>query len=175
MTIASGASRIEMNCDVENMPTAAARVAAVELDDEARDRVEQHVEPERPARERPALRSVASSSIRISDSAPPRTAASGAAARSSGVPTLAAANGSVNVIAHGTRRRLAVAAAGEEAAEPADDVAERDAGREHVARRPERQADAADVPERDDDGEDQAAVEHAARARERQQLARIGA
>ena len=69
--------------------------------------------------------------------------------------------------AHGTRRRLAVAAAGEQAAEAADDVAERDARREHVAGRPQRQADAADVPERDDDREDQAAVEHAARARQR--------
>ena len=31
-----------------------------------------------------------------------------------------------------------------------------------------------DVPQRDDDGEDQPAVEHAAGARERQQLARVG-
>ena len=73
------------------------------------------------------------------------------------------------------RRRLAVAAAGEQAAEAADDVAERDARREDVARRPERQPDLADVPERDGDGEDQAAVEDAARAGERQQLARVGA
>ena len=91
------------------------------------------------------------------------------------MPTLAAANGSVNVIAPRHGRRLAVAAAREEAAEAADDVAERDARREHIAGRPQRQAGAADVPERDDDREDQAAVEHAARARQRQQLARIGA
>ena len=68
--------------------------------------------------------------------------------------------------------RPSVAAAGGQAPEPAGDVAERDARREHVARRPERQPVAGDVPEGDDDREDQAAVEHAARPRQRQQVLR---
>ncbi len=71
MTIASGTMRSETNCDVENVPTDAARVAAVELDDEPRDAVEQHVAPRTsgPGTAGP-LRSVASSSPRISSSAP---------------------------------------------------------------------------------------------------------
>ena len=56
MTTASGASISEMNCEVENMPDAAARVAAVDLDHVSRDRVEQHVEPERPPGELAAAR-----------------------------------------------------------------------------------------------------------------------
>src|SRR5204862_4067825 len=40
---------------------------------------------------------------------------------------------------------------------------------------PQRQADAADVHQRDRDGDDQAAVEHSARSQQREQLARIGA
>ena len=52
-------------------------------------------------------------------------------------------------------------------------MAERDPRREHIARRPQRQADATDIPQRDDHSEDQPAVEDAARARQRQQLARI--
>ncbi len=70
-------------------------------------------------------------------------------------------------------RRLAEAAAGEQAPEAPDDVAERDPRREDVAGRPQRQADAPDVDQRDDDGEDQAAVEDPARPRQRQQLARV--
>ena len=77
----------------------------------------------------------------------------------------------VKVIAHGTVGRLAEAAAGEEAAQAADDVAERDARREHVGDRPQRQPVPPQVPQRDDDGGDQAAVEDAARADQRQQLA----
>src|SRR5207248_942815 len=73
------------------------------------------------------------------------------------------------------RRRFAVAASGEQAAKPPDYMAQRDSGREDIARRPQRQADAADVPKRDDDGDDQAAVEDAARPGQREQLARIGA
>ncbi len=68
------------------------------------------------------------------------------------------------------RGLLAVAAAGQEAAEPADDVAEGDARREDVRRRPHRQLVPADVPQRDDDGQDQPAVEDAARLRQREQL-----
>ena len=55
MTMLSGTMSTETNCDVESVADHAAAVAAVELDDEARDPVEQHVAPERPARERPAL------------------------------------------------------------------------------------------------------------------------
>jgi hypothetical protein len=47
-------------------------------------------------------------------------------------------------------------------------VAERYPGREHVARGPQRQAGAADVPHGDDDREDQPAVEDAAGPRERE-------
>jgi hypothetical protein len=53
-------------------------------------------------------------------------------------------------------------------------MAERDTWREDVGRRPQRQADLPDVPQRDDDGEDEAAVEDAAGAGEREELARIG-
>ncbi len=62
------------------------------------------------------------------------------------------------------RRRPAEAAAGKEAAEPADDVTERDAGREDVGDRPDRHAVAPQVPQGDGDGGDEAAVEHAGRA-----------
>ena len=79
------------------------------------------------------------------------------------------------VTAHGTSVGLAVAAAGGEAAEPAGDVAERDARREHIAGRPERQAVSGDVPEGHADREDQAAVEHAARPGQRQQVGRRAA
>ena len=98
----------------------AALVAAVELDDEARDRVEQHVEPERAAGERPALLLGR------------RAAAPGSAARRRALVELR------RVQRHAERRadvggrerirerdrprhvrRLAVAAAGEQAAEPA--------------------------------------------------------
>src|SRR3989442_14495008 len=71
------------------------------------------------------------------------------------------------------RRRFAGAAARKQTSEASDDVGERDARREFVARRPQRETDAPDVPERDDDGEDEAAVEHAARTRQREQLVRI--
>ena len=91
----------------------------------------------------------------------------------SGVPALAAATGLVNVIAHGTIGFAAVAAAGQQAAQPADDVAERDARREQIGRRPHRQTVAAAEPEPDRHGDDQPAVEHAGRARERQDLARL--
>ena len=91
----------------------AARVAAEELDDEPRDRIEQHVEPERAAGEpRPPLLGRAAAAARISSSAPPRRAASDAAATPSGVPTLAARTGRVKVTAHGTSVG-AVAAAGD--------------------------------------------------------------
>ena len=50
MITASGARISEMNWDVENIRTDPAWVVAVELDDEAGDCVEQHVDPERAAR-----------------------------------------------------------------------------------------------------------------------------
>ena len=103
MPIASGARTIEMNCEVENMPTVPALVAAEELDDEARHGVEQHVEPERPARERLALAfRRRAAAIRISSSAPASYSCVGCSGTPSGVPTLAAANGSVNVMPHGS-------------------------------------------------------------------------
>src|SRR5437763_3757162 len=71
-------------------------------------------------------------------------------------------------------RRFAVAAAGEETAEAADDMSERNAWRKDVARRPERQTDPTDVPQRDNDSDDEAAVEDAARSRQCQELARVG-
>ena len=77
--------------------------------------------------------------------------------------------------APGQRRRLAVAAAREQAAEPPDDVAERDARREHVAVVHSGSPTLRMYQQRDDHREDQSAVEHAAGAGERQQLARIGA
>ena len=71
IAMASGASTIEMNCDVETASRSMPRgVAAEELDDEARDAVEQHVAPEGRPGKRPPLRSVASSRTRISSSAP---------------------------------------------------------------------------------------------------------
>ena len=89
------------------------------------------------------------------------------------MPTLAAANGSVKVMPHGFRRRLPVTAAGEQAAETADDVAQRDARRKHVARRPQRQADPPDVHERHGDRQDQPSIEDAARSQQCEQFARI--
>ena len=70
MTMLSGTMSSETNCDVENVADRAARVAAVELDDEARDPVEEHVAPERPARERPSLAFGDEQQTRISSSAP---------------------------------------------------------------------------------------------------------
>ena len=93
----------------------------------------------------------------------------------SGVPTFAAATGSVNVIAHGTSVGRAVAAAGQQAAEAADDVPERDAGREEVGRRPHGQAVPADQPEPDDQRGDQPAVEHAAGPRRARAVRAAGA
>ena len=172
MTMASGASSSEMNCDVENMPTTdAARVAAVELDDVARDRVEQHVQPERAPGNRPAARLGREQNdqdqqlgarfvqLRRMQRDAERRADVGRGERI----------GERDRPRH--RRRLAVAAAGEKTSEPPDDVAERNARREDVARRPQRQPDAADVPERNDDGDDQAAVEHAARTQQVEELA----
>jgi hypothetical protein len=49
-------------------------------------------------------------------------------------------------------------------------MAERNARRKHIARRPERQLVLPDVPEGNDDRENQATVEDAARTREREQL-----
>ena len=103
-------------------------------------------------------------------SAPASYTCVGCSGTFSGVPTLAAANGSVNVTAHGTLVWPAVTASRHQAAEPADDVAERDARREHVARRPERQLVAPDIPERDERGGDEAAVKHAARSGEHENL-----
>ena len=103
MTIASGTISIETNCDVENMPTVPRDVAAVELDDEPRDAVEQHVAPERPARERPSF-----PLGREQEQEDEQLGAGLVELRrvqrhaSSGVPTFCAANSLRNVIAHGT-------------------------------------------------------------------------
>src|SRR5260221_3729284 len=70
--------------------------------------------------------------------------------------------------------RLAIAAAGEEASEAADDMPQCNPGREDVARRPKRQTRAPDVAERDHHCENEAAVEHAPDAHQRQELARVG-
>src|SRR5262245_61829400 len=127
-------------------------VAAVELDDEPGDGVEQDVGPERAAGKRPALplggderdqdEELGSSFVQLSrmEVYAERRADVG---RRKGIGERDRP---------GNRGRLAVTAAREEAAEAADDVAERDAGREHVARGPERQPAAADVPERHSDG-----------------------
>ena len=164
-----------MNCEVENIPTVPRSSPRKNSMMNREMRVEQHVEPERAARKRPALALRAEQQhqdqhlgarlveLRRVQRHAERRADVGGGER----------------IGEGDRprhrRRLAVAAAGEQAPEPADDVAERDARREHVAGRPQRQAGAADVPQRDGDRENQAAVEHAARARQRQQLARVRA
>src|SRR4051812_25046858 len=70
-------------------------------------------------------------------------------------------------------RWFSKAAARKETPEPADDVAERDAGREDIAGRPERQSHTADVPERHRDGDDQPSVEHAAFAQKVEQFRRV--
>src|SRR5262245_52137719 len=70
-------------------------------------------------------------------------------------------------------RGLSVAAAGKEATESTDDMAQGDSRREYVARGPQGQSDPADVPERNDDRENQPTVKDAARAGQRQKLAGI--
>jgi hypothetical protein len=75
----------------------------------------------------------------------------------------------------GHARRSSVAAPGEQAAEPADDVAQRDAGRHQVGRDPHGELIAADEPEGREERGDEAAVEHTAGAHEREQLARLRA
>ena len=80
----------------------AALVAAEDLDDEPRDGVDGHVDPERPAGERAAPLSKAEQRERGSAiRRPTRRAASGAAARRAACRT-ATASGLVNVTAHGT-------------------------------------------------------------------------
>ena len=81
-----------MNCDVEKMPNEhAALVAAEELDDEARDRVEQHVQPERPARETRAAPLGRQQDEQDQRSAPASYSCVGCSGTFSGVPTFAAA------------------------------------------------------------------------------------
>ncbi len=70
----------------------------------------------------------------------------------------------------GHRRRLAKAAAGEEAAEPADDVAERDPRREDIGHRPGGHLVAPHVPERDGDCRDQSAIEDTCGAKQVEEL-----
>ena len=128
--------------------------------------VEQHVAPERPPGERPALP--------LEGEQKPEDQQLRA-----GFVELRRVERHVQRRADVLRRELAVkrdrpghvgrtaeAAAGEQAAETADDVAERDAGREHVGRGPHRHPVPPQVPQGDGDGRDQPAVEHAARARQ---------
>ena len=164
--MASGTRRSEMNCDVERTPNTTPRGSPrIELDDEARDPVEQHVEPERPARERtsPAfgeeeqyqddelrtalvqLRGMQRHAERRADVRGRLGIGEGHRPRHAGRPSVAAAR------AKHPRRPMV--------------VAERDAWGEHVARLPERQCLAPDVAERHRHGEDQAAIEDAARSR----------
>ena len=152
---------------------AAAAIAAEELDDEPRHRVDQHVAPERAAGEGAAAlleEQQAGQDQRLGARLVELRRVQVDVQRRAGVGERERI-GEDDAPRH--RRLLAVAAAGEEAADPADDVAERDARREHVGRRPHRQLVAADVPQRDDHREDQPAVEDAARLRQRQQLLRI--
>ena len=164
-----------MNCDGREHADRSAFVAPIEFDDEPRDGVQEHVEPERAARvwlapafcgqqehEDQELRARLIQLRRVKRDAERR-------ADIAGRKWVGERNGPR------FRRRLAEAAAGKKAPEAADDVAERDSRRKHIARRPEREADATDVPQRDRDREDQPAVEYAALAREVQQLRRVGA
>ena len=173
MTIASGTRRSDTNCEVDSDADHAARIAAVELDDEARDRVEQHVAPERASGNGRPLRSNASRNTEDQQ-------------LRAGFVELRRVERHVerraDVLRRGLavegdrprhRRRPAEAAAGEEAAEAADRR-----GRARSPARTRRSSSrsasgaAADVPERDDDRGDQAAVEHAARAHQVQQSRR---
>ncbi len=66
--------------------------------------------------------------------------------------------------------RAAVAASRHQAAESANHMAEGDPRREHIARGPEGQLVAPDIPERDERGRDETAVEHTARPGEHENL-----
>ena len=177
ITRLSGTSTIEISCDSETAsPKYRPRpaIAAEELDDEPRHRVGQHVAPERAAGEGAAAlleEQQAGQDQRLGARLVELRRVQVDVQRRAGVGERERI-GEDDAPRH--RRLLAVAAAGEEAADPADDVAEGDARREHVGRRPHRQLVAADVPQRDDHREDQPAVEDAARLRQRQQLPRIG-
>ena len=126
--------------------------------------VEQHVGPERPAREGPALaleREQDAENQQLGARLVELRRVERHAERRADV-----LGGELAVKRDRPRhgRRPAEAAAGEQAAEPADDVAERDARREHVGDRPHRHLVPPQVPERDHDRRDQSAVEHAGRA-----------
>ena len=174
--MASGTSTSEMNCDGRHVAEHdAALVAAEELDDEPRDAVEHHVAPERAALERPPLLLGPSSSTRISAS---RRALVQLRGMQRDAERRADVGGRFRVRERdrpGHVGRTAVAAPRHQTAQPADGVAERYAWREHIARRPERHLVPPHVPERDRHGGDEAAVEHAARADDREQLARDSA
>ena len=134
------------------------RIAAIELDDEARDAVEDHVGPERAAGERAAaalggeqqhqdqqlgagfvqLRRVQRHTQRRADVL-------------RGVLV-------VKCDRPGHVRLPAEAAAGKQTAHPADDVSERDAGGEHVRHRPHRHPMPAQIPQGDRHRGDEAPV-----------------
>ena len=154
-----------MNWDVDRPHDEAALVGAIELDDESRDGVQQHVAPERAPwiwapfsfrheqeRQNQQLRARFVDLRRMERDVQGR-ADVGCRKRI----------GERDGPRH--RRRPAVAAAGHEASDPPDHVPQRDARGEHVARRPERQFVPPDVPEGHERRRDEAAVEHAARAR----------
>ena len=130
----------------------AALVAAVELDDEARDAVEQHVEPERPPGERPALVRSPAAGRGSAARRRPRRAASGAAARRAACRRWRPRTGCVNVIPHG------MSSACRSSSRRTGSRSGRRRGRARFPARTRRTSSTAagrsgDVPERDDDRE----------------------
>ena len=129
-------------------------IAAVELNHVARDRIEQHVGPERAARERTAS-TLGGEEQSENDQLSPRLielrGVKGDAERCSidRCGRIREGDGPRDISG------LAETATGHEAAESSHHVTQRDAGRKDITRRPERQALTTDIPDGNDDGQDQ--------------------